>query len=52
MRGSCLLQYPLLGQIHIVLIMQILGCLHGKAWSPGLAVVGGGGGFFNLDTHT
>lgn len=38
MGGCCLLQYCLLGQIHI-LNMEIFGCVHGKAWNPGLAVL-------------
>lgn len=48
--GCCLLKSPLLRQIHIVLNMEILGCVHGKAWNLGLAVVGLFL-FCNLDTH-
>ena len=39
MGGCCLLKYPLLGQIHDVWNMKILGCVHGKAWNPSLAMV-------------
>lgn len=52
MNGCCLLKYPLLGQIHIFLNMEILGCMHGKAWNPGLAVIGGGWFFFLTWTCT
>lgn len=55
MGGCCLLKYSLLGQIHNVWNMKILGCVHGKAWNPSLAMIGL---FFHLglithrQTHT
>lgn len=40
MGGCYLLKYPLLGQIHVILNMDIFGCVHGIAWNPSLAIVG------------
>ena len=45
--GAPLLEYPLLGRIHI-LNMETWGCVHGRAWHPGRAVVG----FLLSGTHT
>lgn len=49
MDGCCPLKYPLLGQIHIFVNMEILGYMHSKAWNPGLAVIVR---LSNLDMHT